>query len=210
VARRQNGSILLCLICAGETSWESDRRLHGSTDLPLAPAGRASITSATEHLQAGRVAMVYHPDTEAAAETARLVALAVGTKHKAMDDLGDPNLGLLEGLSVQAFEERYPKRHRLWEEDPLSVNPPEGEPLAEARARIFAAISRLLKRSRSEEVAVVLGPLGIGLLRCWLADRPASDLWTALKDQPRIERYCLTFEQVRQMEADVKVEAARA
>ena len=77
--------------------------------------------------------------------------------------------------------------------------PPVGEPLAEARARLFAAVSRLARRSRHDEIGIVLHPVGLGLLRCWLANRPAADLWSMLRTRPRIERYLLARELVSEL-----------
>ncbi|MHC5007307.1 MAG: hypothetical protein ACYTGF_08125, partial [Planctomycetota bacterium] len=67
------------------------------------------------------------------------------------------------------------------------------------------ATSRLLRRARSEEVAMVLHPLSLGFLRCWLADRPPTDVWTLVRDRPRIERYLVATKMVNWL-----VEAAKA
>ncbi|MCH8007064.1 MAG: histidine phosphatase family protein, partial [Planctomycetes bacterium] len=149
---------------------------------------------------------VHHPPDAAGGQPAELFARAAGAKAKPVDELADPDLGLLEGLLRQDFAERYPKRYRQWQDDPLTLSPPEGEEIAEARARIFAALARVLRRSRSEEVAVVLHSLGLGLLRSWLADRPAGDLWTMLRGRDRVERYALTGEMIEWLEDATRVE----
>lgn len=210
MARKHRKTIQLCLIRCGQTTWDAEKRVHGAADLPLSDQGREAVAAIAEGIRTGRIATVYHPDTEAARETARAFAEAVEAKTRAVGDLIDPDLGLLEGMAVQVFAERHPKRFRQWEQDPLRLVPPEGEPVAEARARVFSALGRIVKRSRSEEVAVVLPPLSLGLLRCRLADRPASDLWPLLRDRPDVERYCLTIEQVKSLEAGMKVDAVSA
>ncbi|UCD76736.1 MAG: histidine phosphatase family protein [Phycisphaerales bacterium] len=210
MARRQQRNIQLCLIRCGQTTWSAEQRLHGAVDLPLSPEGREAVANAAEGVRTSRIATVYHPDTEAAAETARAFARTVGAKNHAVAELIDPDLGLLEGLEKQVFAERFQKRFRQWELDLLRLAPPEGEPVLEARARVFAAIARIIRRSRSEEVAVVLGSLTLGLLRCRLADRPASDVWELLRNRPDVERYCLTAEQVKELETEARAEAVTA
>jgi broad specificity phosphatase PhoE len=182
----------------------------GAADLPLSPTGRAYVTAEAERVFAGRIATVCHPDVEAAAESAAIFARTVRAKTKTVVELGDPNLGLFEGLTSQDIADRYPKRFRSWDDDPLSLVPPEGEPMSEARARIFAAVARLLKRTRSDEVAIVLGTLGLGLLRCWLADLPESQMWRLLDDRPGIERYVLAPSQVEELADAARMMATRA
>ena len=41
--------------------------------------------------------------------------------------------------------------------------------------------------------------MALGLLRCWLADRPAADLWSLVRTRPRIERYLLAGEVVSRL-----------
>ena len=142
----------------------------------------------------------------AAIETAQIAAAAAGGKAKAVAELGDPDLGVLEGLTSQEFSDRFSKRYKQWQEDPLSLTPPEGEPLVDARARLFGAISRLARRARQKEIGIVLHPVALGLLRCWLAERPAADLWSMLRTRPRIERYLLATELVTELEEAAKAE----
>jgi broad specificity phosphatase PhoE len=198
-------TIVLTLIRCGENTWDAEGRLHGRSDLPLSIAGRASVSSDVTVLAGRRLAAVYHPPDDAAAETAQIVARAVGARAKSAADLIEASLGVLEGLSAQVFAERFPKRYKQWQDDPLSLSPPDGEDLADARSRLFAAIGRLARRARSDEVALVLHPLSLGFLRCWLADRPPTDVWTLVRDRPRIERYLVAMDMVGWL-----VEAGRA
>lgn len=190
----------LCLIRCGETSWDREKRVHGSTDLPMSDAGRASVQSVAKHCELAAISSVYHPDDEAATETARIFAEALDARTRVVEELADPNLGLLEGLTDSVFADRYPRRYKQWEDDPLMLSPPEGEEFADARARIFAAVARILKRSKSDDVAIVLHPVGLGFLRCWLADLPARDLRAVLHDRPTVEQYALTGPMIQWLE----------
>ncbi|MCP3903259.1 MAG: histidine phosphatase family protein [Planctomycetes bacterium] len=183
--------IMMTLVRCGDTQWEVDERLHGATDLPLSPVGRAAVSAEIARLPPGHLATVYHAADEAATETARMIASVHGSRTKAVDDLADPDLGLLEGLRQQDLAERYPKRHKTWQDDLLAIVPPEGEPISDARDRVFLALAKLLRRSRADEIAVVLHQIGFGLLRCWLADRPGAEIWPILSDGRRVERYAL-------------------
>jgi len=194
---------ILTVIGCGNTTWAREGRLLGSADLPLSNTGRASISEAAAQLASelgiepgkkGPIALVRHPDDEAARDTARVVAEAIGAKAKVLEKLADPNLGLLEGLSENQFAERYGKRAKQWQHDLLSLNPPEGEPIQDMRARLFDSIAKLLRRSKTGETAIVLHDVAVGLLWCWSADRPTSHLWEAVRHRPMIERIAITPE----------------
>jgi broad specificity phosphatase PhoE len=200
--------IMLNLIRCGETRWDHEGRMLGSSDLPLSDAGRAAIADVLPRLAQAGFTTVYHPPDEAAAETAKIIAHARNGKTKVIEDFAEPELGLLEGLLGEQFAERYPKRHKAWKDDPLSVIPPEGEPMSEARARVFAATAKLLKRNRTGELAIVLHPIALGLLRCWLAGRPPEDMWTLLVDRRRVERYAVAIPLIEQLRATARTEAA--
>ncbi|MCH8153162.1 MAG: histidine phosphatase family protein [Planctomycetes bacterium] len=199
-------SIVLSLIQCGETAWDAEGRLHGRTDLPLSTAGRVAVTEDAACLVSPGIATVHHSPDEAATETAQIVAKAVGAKTKSMAELAGVDLGVLDGLTEHDFAERYPKRYRQWQDDPVSLLPPEGEEVADARARMFSAVAKMLRRCRSGEVAVVLHSLGLGLLRCWLADRPPTEAWALVRARPRIERYTLAAEMIDWLEEAAKAQ----
>ena len=207
-AKRQD--ILLGLIRCGETTWEAEDRVHGAADLPLSPQGRASISAVSVTLGPKRFGVVYHPPDEAATDTAHIVAEAVGAKTKAVAELAEPDLGLIDGLTEKGFAERFPKRYKQWQEDPLSLLPPDGEALGDAGARIFGACAKILRRSRGDRTAIVLRPLALGLIRCWLADRPACELWASLDDRPQIEQYLVAQELIELLEQAARVEPLSA
>ena len=197
---RRQDSKLLYLIQCGETSWQREDRLHGATDLPLSNGGRASVLASATQCAAMKIAAIYHPADEAATDTAKIFAETLGAKTRTVEELADPDLGLLEGLTDRVFAERFPRRYKQWEDDPLSLSPPEGEDLAEARARIISAVARTIRRSRSDSIGIVLHRLGLGLLRCWMADRPVRDLWLLLEDRPPVEQYALTAPMIQWLE----------
>ncbi len=132
--------MVLTLIRCGENAWAAEGRLHGRSDLPLSIAGRSSVSSDVAVLAGRRLATVYHPPDDAASETAQIVAGSVGARIKSAADLTEANLGVLEGMTAQVFADRFPKRYKQWQDDPLSLSPPDGEDLAHARGRVFNAV----------------------------------------------------------------------
>jgi probable phosphoglycerate mutase len=180
-------SIMLTVVRCGETAWTREGRFQGATDLPLCDEGRGAVTAEAATLGAAKLGVVHHPPDEAATETARILAGPRG-RHRAVPDLADPSLGLLEGLLDRDVAERYARRFRQWQDDPLALVPPDGEPIAAAQARIFRAFGRILARTRAGEATIVLHPIGFALLGCRLGDAPPSGLDKRVSQWPRTIR----------------------
>lgn len=159
----------IILILAGPTKWDIEDRLVGNHPLPLTELARATIDGIVRNLP-GEVGAVYRcKHNEACEQAAKVVAEA--TKLKPADNAGleEINLGLWQGLTRAELRRRHSKVFPKWEEDPLSVNPPDGEPLAEAIERVRGALKRILKRRRAITVVLVLRPfvmqIALGLLQ---------------------------------------------
>ncbi len=202
--------LMLSLIRCGETHWEAEGRMHGATDLPLSDGGRDTVLADSKLMPEGAFSTIYHPPDEAASETAKILARVARAKTKAVETLADPDLGLLEGMLKSDFAERQPKRYKQWEEDPMALTPPEGEPIVEARQRILDATVKLLRRTRAEKIAVVAHPVALGLLRCRLAERPVYDLWRMVKDHRRRERYAVATALIERLREEAGMEIARS
>ncbi len=195
----------------GETIWANEGRLRGITDLPLSESGRAmTIEESRRFDRAREVSVVFHPPDEAATETAEIFSSVMDNKTKAVPGLLDPDLGLLEGMTQQDFAERYPKRYKSWREDPLTLSPPDGEDMILARNRLFNEIARVIKKSRGNEVVLILHDLGLGMLRCWLTEQPSTEMWTMVRERPRIERYTLDALMLERLQKIDETEVANA
>ncbi|MCZ6834567.1 MAG: histidine phosphatase family protein [Planctomycetota bacterium] len=192
------------LMQCGETTWAREGRLRGHTDLPMSNSGRSAVNADIVRLSGSSITTIHHPGDEAASEAALLVSEATGAKAKKVDDLADPDLGLLEGLTEQMFSDRYSKRFKAWREDLMALNPPDGENLSDARERLFTAMAKILKKSKNNEILFLLHPLAMGMCLCWLTNRPPDEFWTVMSEHSRLERYAMTADQLVQM-----VEAAQ-
>jgi broad specificity phosphatase PhoE len=186
-------STLLWLVRSGETTWDEQDRLRGDEDLPLSKAGRAATTEAfgrAAGLPFPRPSVFHHAMDQAAAETARIAASVLGGRCRGDDELADPALGVLAGLSIPELRDRFERRARQWEEDPSDLVPPEGEPIADARVRIIEAVVNVV-RKRPSAVGIVVHGLGAGLLRAALAGQPTGNPRRWMEGRPRVELWSL-------------------
>ncbi|MEZ6210817.1 MAG: histidine phosphatase family protein [Phycisphaerales bacterium] len=191
MARKPQVDVLL--LRSGRTAWEDAGRVQGGADLPMTDGGRAVAASVINHALsvAGGLTLgsVYCPTDEASYDTAKMLADRTGSpKIRRLETLDGAPAGLWEGQLESEAGERYPTSFAQWREDPTSATPPEGEPTVETEVRLLSTLARVLERTTSDRIGVVLRPFEYGLIRCVLAGRPVSGLWTALEDGPSAER----------------------
>jgi broad specificity phosphatase PhoE len=164
--------------------------MGGSCDLPLCDVGRAAVAAEMAKTSLNGLALVLSPPDEASVTTAGLLAVATAARVRGVDELREVNLGLWEGRLGSDLEAKCPTTFRQWMSDPTSVVAPEGETFDEAEARIVSALAKALGKARVGQtgaVGVVLRPLALGLVKCWLESWPITRLWTAVQEQPALE-----------------------
>ena len=210
VSRRP--SIVLWLIRAGETDWDDSDRLRGDEDLPLSKGGRAASIEAFERattMPFAPPARIHHPLDSGATETARLASSALGGRPRGNDELADPALGVLAGLSMIELRDRFERRARQWEDDPSNLVPPEGEPFADARTRLVDALRAILKR-KPPTVGLVLHELAGGFVRAALAGTTDGNPRRWMEGRPRVELWVLPLDAAARLARPVRETSDRA
>jgi broad specificity phosphatase PhoE len=159
----------IVLIQAGPTKWDVENRLVGNHPLPLTEQAAARIDAIARNLQSAVSAIYRYRKNEACDQAAKIVAAVVNVKPSDNSGLDEMNLGLWQGLTRAELRFRHPKAFGQWEENPLLVNPPDGEMLATAIERVYAALRRILRRRRGVTVVLCLRPvlmqIALGLLQ---------------------------------------------
>lgn len=131
---------ILTLVRHGETDWNSGGRIQGSTDIPLNDTGRAQAREVAETLAAeyaGREVVVVSSDLSRAAETADLIAAALGTTvSRRMPGLQERSYGEAEGMDAPTFSDTYGPWH--------AADVPGAESWPVVRERALAAIAEVV------------------------------------------------------------------
>ena len=174
------GSILLA--GAGSTAWEDEQRLLGSRSLPLSERGRQEVRSIAEQLAEMPVRTIYTAHSRHCLESARILAEGGRTRVRCLDDLGEVNHGLWEGLALSDLERCYARAYRAWRADPASVRPPDGETIAQAYGRVKRALGWILRRHREQLVGIVAPRLLRALIQCCLRGRGPEAVWELYRE----------------------------
>lgn len=175
------------LVRAASTEWDEAGRICGKCDLSASKSGREALIQAAEGLNGSSPPLILTSGDAVSRESAELLASGSGARVRVVEGLGEIDFGLWEGLREQEVKDRYPTAYRQWEEDPTGVSVPGGESLADAESRVLMSLSRSLEKVKESSVAVVLRPVVLGLVRCWLTGRSTRGLWDEVESAPAME-----------------------
>ena len=155
------------LVRHGQTDWNRDDKLQGSSDIPLNDAGREQAHDAARALAAaGAWHAVVSSPLSRARETARIIAadlgLALGPSYP---DLAERDYGALEGTSSSAAVAAYP--HRDY---------PGAETLDEVATRGRRALDAIADAYGEQQVVVVAHGTLIRYTLASLAGHPVEGI----------------------------------
>ena len=137
----------LLLTRHGETDWNLQRRIQGSTDTDLNENGRSQALQLSESLllSESRPRIIYTSGMKRARETARIVSERLRLPCLVHTGLEEMNFGLWEGLTWEQVEERYPEPYQTWIADRRYSRPPEGESYQELLERTVPALRDIVR-----------------------------------------------------------------
>ena len=179
----------LILIPAAQTEWRAQGRFSGDADLPLNEIGhRQAMTDAEVVTELHPATIVCGPE-QATRQTASIIAHELHLRTRSEKDLRELDLGHWEGLTTEDFQDRFGKVYRQWRQEPMSVEPPEGEAVAEAAKRLTERVRKIVKRHEGEVIALVLGQFAVAILRCELDDRSYERFWDHVDGDERCHAF---------------------
>lgn len=158
----------LILVRHGETDWNFQRRIQGTTDIPLNDTGREQARETGRRLAeqlSGEAPVIVSSDLGRAAETADLIAGELGAVVTGRYvSLRERAYGQAEGVTFAEFQERWGGWH--------DAEVPEAEELPALRARAIAAVREVVADARGDRtpespvvIAVTHGALIRELIR---------------------------------------------
>jgi broad specificity phosphatase PhoE len=130
----------LLIVRHGETEWNRQRRVMGALDVPLSPTGRSQCEKLAKLLGGFGVDRIVSSPLARAAESAAVLADALGLGVEQDENLSEVRFGRWQG---QTYEEvvRDPDYHRFIA-DPVHTRTPGGETIAQVQQRGLMALGR--------------------------------------------------------------------
>lgn len=159
------------------TDFDDEGRIKGTLDIPLNASGSQQAAQVAEDLVGRGIDCVYYSPYQAASQTADIVAEKVGRKAKPLRQLVNLDHGLWQGMLIEELKEKQKKVYRMWQEQPESVCPPEGETVTSALLRVKVAMDKLIRKHKNQTVVVVSPEPLTSLIQSYLAQTELGDLW---------------------------------
>lgn len=136
------------LVRHGETDWNAQEKLQGTSDIPLNAVGKLQAQALAESLDDERFDRIISSPLSRALETAQVIAAACGIPET--DIVIDPELrerayGEVEGMTIEERDQAFPGTN-AW---------PGAETKAEINARVKHALSRLAREYAGQHVMLV-------------------------------------------------------
>ncbi|MGD8405354.1 MAG: histidine phosphatase family protein [Anaerolineales bacterium] len=145
----------LMLVRHGETEWNVQRRFQGQSDVPLSELGRLQAELIAERLAGQTIDAVYASDLKRAWDTAIPITKITGLEVSSEPRLRELKFGILEGLTFEEAEVRYPEMIAAWLED-FNNTPEGGETIDQFNARIVSLLDDLIGK-HDEQVVLLVG-----------------------------------------------------
>jgi broad specificity phosphatase PhoE len=174
----------IVLVRHGETTWHSENRYAGRTDVPLTDRGRRQADALGRWAAGAGLTAVRTSPLGRARETGAPAAAAAGLSPIADDRLIELDFGAGEGLTSAEMTARFPEARHAFEVDPVQAHLPDGEHPALAVDRAAGCLAELVEAQPEGRMLVVAHSTLNRLLLCHLLGLP-------------LRRYRATFPVVR-------------
>ncbi len=146
-------STTVLLIRHGQTDWNVERRWQGHYDAPLNAVGREQARRLARRLAVWPIEAIYSSALQRAAETARILARAVGVTPVLDPAWRELHVGVFEGHTREEIRERFPE---AWAQMTHGfVEAPQGESVAELGRRVAPRFEELLAGHSGQMIAIV-------------------------------------------------------
>ncbi len=144
------------LVRHGETDWNIEGRLQGTTDIELNARGLAQANLLAERLaEETGISAIYSSSLRRAYVTAETIGARLALKPIADVRLVERRLGEMEGLTSADIAARYPEFHKTWHVGDKRVPFPGEEARDDFRARLVAFLDEVQARHAEGKIAIV-------------------------------------------------------
>jgi len=136
---------LIYLVRHGQTDWNLQHRIQGSTDIPLNDTGRGQASRAGALLARRSWDQLYSSPLSRAFETATIIGQQIGIgPPQLLEALVERNYGEAEGMTDAQIDASYPG------DEPV----PGRESRAEVAARVMPALLELAEQHSGEHIVI--------------------------------------------------------
>jgi Fructose-2,6-bisphosphatase len=154
----------LILIRHGETLWNKEGRIQGTSDIELSTVGIKQARLLALSLKDQPIGAIHTSPLKRALQTAEIINEFHSKEIQIHQDLMEMDQGDFEGFSFKELMARQKDFLNKWIADPASVKMPNGESLAQLQERAWRALEKII--SKEENALVVAHNFTIAAILC--------------------------------------------
>jgi alpha-ribazole phosphatase len=139
----------------GETTWNAERRIQGTSDPDLSPRGYDQSRELLNELKNRPLSAIYTSTRQRAIHTAQPLADYLRLPIQTRPELDEMNFGAWEGKTPADFGEDFRNQWQRYRENPLTFRIPEGENYLEVMARVKPFVEKILREHQGQEILTV-------------------------------------------------------
>jgi probable phosphoglycerate mutase len=143
------------LVRHGATSLTAEDRFAGSSDVSLSDEGRRQVASLAERLKNECLDAIYASPLGRTVETAQILAAPHGLRPILEPGLREIDYGHWEGLARAEVESKFSAEYAIWQEDPFTIAPGDGESGVNVLNRVLPVFRRIVEAHRHKTALVV-------------------------------------------------------
>lgn len=171
----------LILLRHGALAQAEPRRFVGQRDLPLSAQGLSQAAAWRDALADVRLDGAWCSSLSRCRTMADVILDGRSTAAISSDALREVSLGRWEGLSVEEVRSRFPGEYERRGADLAKVAPAEGESFAQAQARAWEAMERIMAHTEGTALVVAHGGVNRAII-CRVLGMPLHRLFSLGQD----------------------------
>jgi len=170
----------LILIRHGETLWNKEGRIQGTSDIELSDAGMQQARLLALSLKDQAICAIHASPLKRALKTAEIINEFHRKEIQIHSDLMEMDQGDFEGFSFKELMACEKEFLNKWIADPASVKMPHGESLNQLQGRAWRAVETIM--NKEENALVVAHNFTIAAILCRIRKISLSEFRSACVD----------------------------
>ncbi|MFZ3115358.1 MAG: histidine phosphatase family protein [Syntrophales bacterium] len=154
----------LTLVRHGETLWNKEGRVQGSSDIELSDIGLSQARRLAFSSQGPNIKTIYSSPMKRAHQTAQIINRMHNVPIYLEPGLLEMDQGDFEGLTFKELIENEKDFLQQWKDDPASVTMPNGESLVELQKRAWSVVANII--DKAENALITSHGLTIAVILC--------------------------------------------
>jgi probable phosphoglycerate mutase len=139
----------------GETRWNSIGKQQGHLDSELTETGIQQARATARRLKSFPIDFFYSSDLGRAIQTSTIISESLHLKFTTDPRLRERHLGIIQGLTMREFEEKYPNEALRFNQSEPEYKIPGGESIIDWFDRSISCIESLAQKHSGSTILVV-------------------------------------------------------